>query len=361
GYVLFEIPSNLILFKVRPSIWIPSTMVAWGITMTLMALVKSFYSLMVARFILGVFEAGLVPGVVYYITLWYKRYEQSFRMGIILSGAPIAGAFSGLLTYAIVSINGENSILKGWQLVFTILVAIVSYFIIADYPEEAKWLSKEEQELAVSRLKKDVGDIDDIKIREHSFEKVYIIECLKDWELILQFIHLHFIFLQSSMDSVSMKAGNKKYLFISQLLVAPPFLVGGITAIIVSSISDRMKFRGPFLIALSSIGIVGYIAVLYSAERNVGIAMMLSIGNAGGIIAAQIYRSVDYPHYVPGHIIASSFLLMSICLSIIQYGTLIRLNELKKKERIKIKSLGDEKISDEWKLGDRHYGFIYSL
>ncbi|CAG8655149.1 9238_t:CDS:2, partial [Scutellospora calospora] len=149
----------------------------------------------------------------------------------------------------------------------------------------------------------------------------------------------------------------------------------------------------------ASIGIVGYIIVLYSAEvnslivkymatwiidigiapcgvlcitwlsnnlapplkRNIGIAMMLSFGNAGGLIAAQIYRSVDYPNYVPGHIIASGFLLASICLCIIQYGALFRLNELKKKERIKIESTGDEKIDDEWKLGDRHYGFIYCL
>ncbi|CAG8449988.1 9702_t:CDS:2, partial [Scutellospora calospora] len=265
GYVLFEIPSNLILFKVRPSIWIPSTMVAWGITMSLMAFVNSYSTLMITRFFLGVFEAGLVPGMVYYITLWYKRYEQSFRIGTILSGASIAGAFSGLLAYAIVNFANENSKLKGWQLVFlidglvTVIVAFVAYFCVEDYPEEAEWLSNEERELAISRLRKDIDDIDDIKIRSHSFEKVYVLECLKDW-------------------------------------------------------------------------------------CNVGVAMMLSSGNAGGIIAAQIYRSKDYPHYVPGHIISSGFLLASICLCVIQYGALVRLNEMKRKKRNQIKSSGDEKI-----------------
>lgn len=121
GYVVFEVPSNLILYKVRPSIWLPTIMIGWGITMSLMAFVKSYPALLVTRFLLGVFEAGLFPGLVYYVTIWYKRFEQSFRMGIIFSGSTIAGAFSGLLSYVIVSLTNDNSPLKGWQLVCQII------------------------------------------------------------------------------------------------------------------------------------------------------------------------------------------------------------------------------------------------
>lgn len=76
-------------------------MVAWGIVMTLMGLVKSFKGLLIARLFLGVAEAGLYPGVAFYITMWYCRSEAQFRQALFFSAASVAGAFSGLLAYAI--------------------------------------------------------------------------------------------------------------------------------------------------------------------------------------------------------------------------------------------------------------------
>jgi sugar phosphate permease len=69
-YCAFEIPSNLLLKRFKPSIWLPSIMVAWGTVMTLMGLVKSYHGLLIARLFLGVAEAGLYPGVAYYLTMW---------------------------------------------------------------------------------------------------------------------------------------------------------------------------------------------------------------------------------------------------------------------------------------------------
>ncbi|CAG8606567.1 17798_t:CDS:2, partial [Racocetra persica] len=324
GYVIFEIPSNLILYKVRPSIWLPTIMIAWGITASFMAFVKSYTELLFTRALLGVFEAGLLPGIVYYFTIWYKRYEQGFRIGIIMSSISIGGAFSGLLAYTIANLTDDDSPLKGWQLVYfiidglgSIIVAIIAYFNITDYPEEVKWLNEEERSLAVLRLK-----LDD----------------------------------------------------------AP-------------ALSDRTNLRGPFLMLFASIGVVEYIIILYSENMkvkyiatciisigiapcsaiaiiwlsnnlspplkcNIGVAMMISCGNCGGIIATQIYHSVDYPNYVLGHTIASSTLLAAACLSAIQYVMLGRLNELKRRKKISIKASIEE---DEKELGDRHYNFKYTL
>jgi len=69
-YCAFEIPSNLLLKRFRPSIWLPSIMVAWGSVMTLMGLVHNYHGLLIARLFLGVAEAGLYPGVAYYLTMW---------------------------------------------------------------------------------------------------------------------------------------------------------------------------------------------------------------------------------------------------------------------------------------------------
>ena len=100
-YCVFEVPSNLLLKKFRPSIWLPSIMVSWGLVMTLMGLVQNYHGLLIARLFLGVTEAGLYPGVAYYITMWYCRDEAQFRQALFFSAASVAGAFSGLLAFAI--------------------------------------------------------------------------------------------------------------------------------------------------------------------------------------------------------------------------------------------------------------------
>ncbi|KAF8843024.1 MFS general substrate transporter [Paxillus ammoniavirescens] len=81
----------------RPSRWIPAIMVAWGLVMTLMCLVNTYQGLVVARIFLGLAEAGLFPGVNYYISLWYPRAERSKRIAIFFSAATISGAFGGVL------------------------------------------------------------------------------------------------------------------------------------------------------------------------------------------------------------------------------------------------------------------------
>ncbi|RIB02946.1 major facilitator superfamily domain-containing protein [Gigaspora rosea] len=405
GYVVFEVPSNLILYKVRPSIWLPTIMIGWGITMSLMAFVKSYAALLVTRFLLGAFEAGLVPGLVYYVTIWYKRFEQSFRMGIILSGSTIAGAFSGLLAYAIVSLTNDDSPLKGWQLIFlidglvTVVAATFAYFYIADYPEKAKWLKKEERSMVVKRLKDDVGDTDYKKPRDHTFDKGYILECLKDWKVYMSMLMLlgadisiySFAFFVPSI--VNGFGFNE---VISQLLVAPPFLLACISTLTISALSDRINSRGPLLMLSASIGIVGYMVILYttnsniliakyiatciiaigifpctvilivwlsnnlspSLKCNIGVAMVISVGNLGGIIAAQIYRPEDYPHYVLGHVIVSGCLLAVVGLSAIQHGILRKLNTQKS---IKIKTSGYDDVEDKKELDDRNPKFIYCL
>lgn len=92
AYGLFEVPSNILLKKLRPSRWIAFLMFSWGaITMGLGG-VHTYAEVTVVRFLLGVFEAGLFPGLVYYLTFWYKADERSIRVAFILASATLAGA-----------------------------------------------------------------------------------------------------------------------------------------------------------------------------------------------------------------------------------------------------------------------------
>jgi hypothetical protein len=126
-YVAAEIPSNMAMKRWRPSIWIPSIMVAWGIMTVMLGVVKNFGGLLAVRCLLGLAEGGLFPGVTYYITMWYKRHECGLRMAIFFSAATAAGAFGGLLAYGIMRMDGIAG-LGGWAWIF-ILEGLATFII----------------------------------------------------------------------------------------------------------------------------------------------------------------------------------------------------------------------------------------
>jgi MFS transporter, ACS family, DAL5 transporter family protein len=138
-YVAAEIPSNMMMKRYRPSLWITFIMVAWSITMICTGLVTSYKGLLATRIFLGIAEGGFFPGVTYYITQWYKRHECGLRMALFFSAATAAGAFGGLLARGISAMDGILG-RGGWSWIFilegclTLVVACCSYWLISDYP-----------------------------------------------------------------------------------------------------------------------------------------------------------------------------------------------------------------------------------
>jgi MFS family permease len=162
-YILFEVPSNILLKKMRPSVWLSSIMFGWGVITICQGVTQSFAGLVICRVLIGVFEAGFFPGCIYLISMYYKRYELQLRVNLFFSASIIAGAFSGLLAYAIANMSriaGYN----GWRWIFilegifTVIVAASSFFIIPDWPATARFLTPEERALLISRLAADSGD-----------------------------------------------------------------------------------------------------------------------------------------------------------------------------------------------------------
>lgn len=95
-------------------------MLAWGIVATLMGVTQNFSGFLAARFFLGVTESGLFPGVVFYLSMWYKRNEQHYRVALFFSAASLAGAFGGILAYGIGLMGGVGG-LGAWRWIFILV------------------------------------------------------------------------------------------------------------------------------------------------------------------------------------------------------------------------------------------------
>lgn len=156
-YIILEIPSNLVLKRIGPKIWIPFLVVIWGIVSTLQGLVKSPGGLYVNRFFLGAAEAGILPGIAVYLTLFYKPRELQLRQALFFTGASLSGAFSGLLAAAISNMDGICG-LRGWSWIFilegifTVVVGLLCVYLLPNTPKTCWGLTDLECRLAYERL-----------------------------------------------------------------------------------------------------------------------------------------------------------------------------------------------------------------
>ncbi|KAI1334115.1 major facilitator superfamily domain-containing protein [Xylariaceae sp. FL0016] len=158
GYVLCEVPSNMILARTKPSVFLPTIMTLWGLVTVGMGFVPNYEGLVGLRVVVGILEAGFAPGVLLMLSSWYKKSEQSKRFAVYISAAVLSGAFGGLIAGAITDgLDGVHG-LAGWRWLFIVEGAatagwsIVSSFILLDFPANTNRFSARERELAIQRL-----------------------------------------------------------------------------------------------------------------------------------------------------------------------------------------------------------------
>ena len=138
-YVLFEIPSNVLLKRLKPHVWLSVCMFMFGLVTVCQGLVQNFGGLVTTRFFLGLFETGMFPGSFYLIGMWYKRHEAQKRYTFFFASTTLAGAFGGLLASAIGKMDGVCGYL-GWRWIFilegilTCVVSIAWFFVSLQHP-----------------------------------------------------------------------------------------------------------------------------------------------------------------------------------------------------------------------------------
>ncbi|KAI0433791.1 MFS transporter [Xylaria sp. FL1042] len=359
SYIVFEIPSNLACKWIGPGWFLPTISLGFGISSLGTAFVQTKSAACGVRFILGVFEAGMMPGISYYLSRWYRRSELTFRLSLFIVMAPLAGAFGGLLASGILTLDHFGS-LHSWRMIFgiegiiTIGLSLIAFFTLTDRPETARWLTQEEKDLAIARVKSERMAQASV-LDKPDKNKLW----LGVWNPMV--LSTAFIFLLNNITvqglafftpTVVATIYPKKSTIQKQLYTVPPYVLGAAFVLGLSLTSWRLDRRAIFIVVTAPFTMVGYILFLASHEarvryaaaflaavstfacgplangqvsavvvsdtsRSIAIGTNVMLGNIGGLISTWTYLPFDSPDYKIGNGInlaaASLILVVSAC------------------------------------------------
>ncbi|CAI7578767.1 hypothetical protein N7533_003159 [Penicillium manginii] len=303
GYILTQIPTNMILNKMRPSLFLPAVMCGWAIVSAATGAVQNYRGLLALRFILGFVEAPFFPGALFLFSSWYTKKELAARISILYVAAQISGAFGGLLGSAIMSGMDGKAGIPAWRWLFiiegsaTIPVAILAIFTLPDYPATTKWLTDEERILAIARLAEDASENDND-------------ETNSNWEgLKLAFTDpvLYIIWLMQLGLNTAACFTNFFPTIVATLgydttktllLSAPPYIFAAILSVSNSFHSDRVSERWLHIVWPQVFSMIGFIlsaVTLNVPTRYISTFMMMSIYGSFGCILSWVSTSLPRP------------------------------------------------------------------
>jgi ACS family tartrate transporter-like MFS transporter len=321
GYFLFEIPSNLLLHKIGARIWIARILVTWGAVAVLTGFVHSVLQLYAMRFLLGLAEAGFAPGMMLYLTYWFRQRDRAQAIALFLSGAPVASIVGAPLSGLILDyVHWLGLSSWRWLLILEGLPALASgfltYFLLPSRPDEARFLTADEKEWIRAELTREEKE----KLQQRHYSAVQALTNGRVWWLAS--IYFFFLIALYTMSYwLPQLVQSLSGLYSSSLvgvLVMIPNLAGLAGMILVSRNSDRTlerrrhaaipaiaagvamallgTTRSPFnTVALSCLLAVGLYSVwgpfwalpsefLTGFSAAAGMALVNSVGNLGGFV-----------------------------------------------------------------------------
>ncbi|KAL7271097.1 hypothetical protein RUND412_006171 [Rhizina undulata] len=368
-YIIFELPSNIMLKKVKPHVVLSVCMFLFGVTTVAQGFVKSY--------------SGLSPPHILSIV----------RFTFFFLSTALAGAFGGLLASGIGKMDGIHGYLA-WRWIFilegimTCGIAVLCYFLVPDFPEDVTWLSEEERRFVQQRLREDVGGSG--RAKKVTAKDLLII--FTDYKFIVG-AFMYFGFMVSaygfSYFAPTIIKSWKFNAIQTQLRTVPVWVVAFVMAMIFATFSDRVKHRFAFILGAVAVSAVGYIMLLcvhsntpvqYFAlflalggtlsampisvcwfntnlaghnRRSIGSAFQIAFGNLGGILSTFIFLTKDAPEYVMGYSVALACLAISLISAVIYFVGITRENSRRERN---LAGLEDSEGED---LGDLARSFRY--
>lgn len=284
GYFLFEVPSNMILHKVGARVWIARVMISWALISAAMMFVTSPTIFYVLRFLLGVAEAGLFPGVILYLTYWYPSERRGGIIAMFMTGIPIAGLIGGPLSGWIMNaFNGMHG-LAGWQWLFLIeaLPSLVLGFCVLAYLDngiaKAKWLSADEKALLQRNIAADASTV-----AAHRFRDGFT----SGWVWLLSGIYFFFIMglygVGFWLPTLIKGAGVSDPLQIG-LLTMLPYGAAAAAMIAVGRMSDAARERRWHIVIPGLVGVAGWLVSIWFSKDLVIAEAALTVATIGVLV-----------------------------------------------------------------------------
>ncbi|GJD53126.1 Putative tartrate transporter [Methylobacterium crusticola] len=177
GYIAFEIPSNMIMHRVGPRRWIARIMVSWGILSCAMAFVQGELSFYLMRFLLGLAEAGFVPGILLYLTYWFPARDRAKATAGFMTATVLSSVIGAPLSGWILGSNPNWLGLSAWQWLFilegapAIILGVVTYFYLADRPQDGRWLDAQERAWLVATIDQENRQVE--SVGSHEFRTIF--------------------------------------------------------------------------------------------------------------------------------------------------------------------------------------------
>jgi MFS transporter, ACS family, tartrate transporter len=292
GYFIFEVPSNVILEKIGARIWIARIMITWGILAGLTAMVTGPTSFSIVRFLLGVAEAGFFPGLILYFTYWFPSYHHARIVSGFLVGLPVAVAVGAPVSTGLLGLDGLFG-LRGWQIMYiaeaipTVVIGVITFFVLTDRPEQAKFLTAEERNWLASTIAAERRATEAVRtftLWQALYNPKVLLLALNYLGIVTASLGmLYFIpqMIKSLGDYSNMTVG---------WLTMIPYTCGGIAMVVWGRISDRMNERRWNLFigcVFSTVGLViaGMTMGTWWALVGMSIAAMGFYGSKGPFFA----------------------------------------------------------------------------
>jgi ACS family tartrate transporter-like MFS transporter len=260
GYFLFEVPSNLILEKVGARIWIARIMISWGILSGATAFVVGPWSFLTMRFLLGLAEAGLFPGMILFFTYWFPDWHRGRIMAGFTVALPLAVAVGAPLSTALLELNGVWG-LAGWKWMFiaeaipTVLIGIFFLFFVTDRPAQAFWLNDNERTWLIDTLETERKLVEakrKVSLWQSFWEPKVLVLTLNYFGIVTASLGL-LLFLPQMVKQLGFS--NMQVGWVSMI----PYAFGALSMLIWGSVSDRMRERRWNLFTACVVAAVGLV------------------------------------------------------------------------------------------------------
>ncbi|KAK1243018.1 hypothetical protein MKX08_005830 [Trichoderma sp. CBMAI-0020] len=361
--------------------------IATGIFTICQGLLHNFAGLVGIRLVIGILEAGLIPGSIFLLSAYYPRYELQWRVSMLHVGNAISNAFGGLLAFAVASIHSSNG-WSGWRWIFviegliTIALTLVCWPFINNWPATAKWLKPYEKAVLEERIR-----VDGIIGRMDTLDRKAVIRCITDWKVYLS-VYSCTLFAPTIVQVLKPTYTPRQI----QSLVIPIFISASISTLSFAYISDKLKHRAGIALAGCFIAIIGYIIILNQEHVSVNarygalyliasgsfaalpgawilllnnvsgsyktafaMGIEIGLGNGGGFVASLSFQSKNAPFYWSGFRTTFSLMCMAVGLICVYVAGLWYENKQKRagNRNALLTEEGDN-------LGDAHPEFIYT-